>query len=162
MSKNLFFTVDKLGINAERFLNERMIFLEQTLVIIKPDGIERKLLGNIISRYEKKGLNIRYCKMLEATREVLEEHYLEHKDRDFYEELIDYMMRGSILVMVLEGHDAIEKLRKINGSTNPIEAELGSIRGDYAISKEENLVHASDSKEAVEREKKIWLKEEMF
>lgn len=138
-----------------------MISVEETLVLIKPDGVERKLIGDIVNRYEQKGLNISYCKMLRATRADLDLHYAEHLGRDFYETLVSYMTRGKIIVILLEGENAIAKVRKLNGSTNPIEAELGSIRGDYAISKEENLVHASDSPIAVEREKKIWVRGEI-
>jgi len=130
--------------------------MERTLVIIKPDGVERGLIGEIISRYERKGLKIAACKMLKADRATLEKHYIEHKEKPFYEELISYMMRGNILVMIVEGSNAIKLARKINGSTDPVEAELGTIRGDYANTKTENIVHASDSLEAAEREISIW------
>lgn len=135
---------------------EKVIELERTLVIVKPDGLERGLVGEIISRYERKNLKIVYCKMTRADEEILSRHYSEHVGKDFYERLIGYMQRGEILVMVLEGENAIEAVRKINGKTGPLEAENGSIRGDYAFIKEENLVHASDSKESAEREIEIW------
>lgn len=130
--------------------------MEKTLVLIKPDGVERGLIGEIISRYERKNLKIRYCNMVRADRDRLSKHYSEHKGRDFYERLIGYMQRGDIVVMVLQGENAIETVRKINGKTNPLEAEIGSIRGDYAAEKEENLVHASDSLESAKREIEIW------
>lgn len=135
---------------------EKVIDLERTLVIVKPDGVERGLVGDIISRYERKNLKITYCNMTRADEGILAKHYSEHVGKDFYSRLIDYMQRGDIVVMVLEGENAIDAVRKINGKTNPIEAENGSIRGDYAFIKEENLVHASDSKESAEREIKIW------
>lgn len=130
--------------------------MEKTLVLIKPDGVERGLVGEIISRYERKNLKIKYCQLVRADEEKLSEHYSEHRGRDFYSRLIGYMQRSDIMVMVLEGENAIETVRKINGKTNPLEAEIGSIRGDYAAEKEENLVHASDSAESAAREIEIW------
>ncbi|QZY57261.1 nucleoside-diphosphate kinase [Crassaminicella profunda] len=130
--------------------------MERILVIIKPDGVERGLIGEIISRYEKKGLNIVECKMIKADREILEKHYIEHKGKFFYEDLITYMMRGKVLVMILEGNNVIQLIRKMHGSTNPLDAEVGTIRGDFANRKTENIVHASDSKESAEREIAIW------
>jgi nucleoside-diphosphate kinase len=130
--------------------------VEQTLVLIKPDGIERHLVGEIISRYERKNLKIRFCKLMRAEEDILERHYREHKGKDFYKDLVEYMQRGDILVLVLEGENAIEMVRKINGKTDPLEAEIGSIRGDLAIIKEENLVHASDSLQSAKKEIEIW------
>lgn len=131
--------------------------MEQTLVLIKPDGIERGLVGEIISRYERKQLQIKYCRLLRASKEKLEQHYAEHVGKGFYDELVSYMGRGDLIAMVLSGENAIETVRKINGKTNPLEAEIGSIRGDFAVVKEENLVHSSDSAESAQREIKIWL-----
>lgn len=130
--------------------------MEKTLIIIKPDGVERGLIGEIISRYEKKGLEIIRCKMIKADKEILDRHYDEHKGKSFYEDLIKYMTRGRILVMVVEGENAIATVRKLHGKTNPMEAELGTIRGDFANSITENIVHASDSKESAQREIAIW------
>lgn len=130
--------------------------MEKTLVIIKPDGVERGLIGEIISRYERKGLKIIACKMVRADRDTLEKHYVEHKEKPFFEELISYMMRGNIMVMIVEGNNAVKLARKLNGSTDPLDAELGTIRGDFANTKTENIIHASDSPEAVEREISIW------
>lgn len=137
-------------------LGKKVNDLEKTLVIIKPDGVERGLVGEIISRYERKNLKVVHCHMTRANEDILERHYVEHVGKDFYERLINYMQRGDIIVLVLEGENAIEMVRKINGKTNPIEAEMGSIRGDYAFIMKENLVHASDSKEAATREIEIW------
>ncbi|MCT4607280.1 MAG: nucleoside-diphosphate kinase [Marinisporobacter sp.] len=130
--------------------------MEKTLVIIKPDGVERGLIGEIISRYEKKGLKIVACKMAKADRELLEKHYAEHKGKSFYEDLMNYMMRGKVLVMVLEGNNVIQLIRKMHGSTNPLDADMGTIRGDFANKTTENIVHASDAKESAEREIRIW------
>ncbi|PAB59183.1 nucleoside-diphosphate kinase [Anaeromicrobium sediminis] len=130
--------------------------MEKTLVIIKPDGIERGLMGEIISRYENKGFKITDCKMIKADREILEKHYAEHREKSFYGELISYMTRGKVLVMIIEGNNVIEIIRKMHGKTNPLDAEMGTIRGDFANSATENVVHASDSKESAEREISIW------
>ncbi len=130
--------------------------MERTFVIIKPDGVKRGLIGEVISRYERKGLKIVECKMLNADRATLEKHYIEHKEKPFYEELISYMMQGSILAMIVEGNNAIKLVRNINGKTNPAEAEPGTIRGDFANTMTENIVHASDSLESAEREISIW------
>ncbi len=130
--------------------------MERTLVIIKPDGVERGLMGEIISRYERKGLTVTECKLINAHRESLEKHYEEHKGKSFYEELLTYMTRGKVLVMIVEGNNAIQIVRKINGKTNPLDAEPGTIRGDFANSVTQNIVHASDSKESAKREISIW------
>ena len=130
--------------------------MERTLVIIKPDGVRRGLIGEIISRYEKKGLKISNIKMIYADEEILREHYAEHLGKSFYKDLLDFMMSGRIVVMVVEGKNVVETVRKINGKTNPLEAEMGSIRGDFANFVTENIVHGSDSAESAEREISIW------
>ncbi|MFA5524341.1 MAG: nucleoside-diphosphate kinase [Tissierellales bacterium] len=130
--------------------------MEKTFVIVKPDGVERGLIGEVISRYERKGLKVVECKMLSADRGTLENHYAEHREKPFYEELVSYMMKGNILAMVVEGNNAIKLVRNINGKTNPVDAEPGTIRGDYANTMTENIVHASDSPESAEREISIW------
>lgn len=130
--------------------------LEQTLVIIKPDAIERNLVGKIISKYENKNLKIKELKILKASNNLLEQHYAEHKGKSFYNELLDYMKSNVCIVMILEGISAIESVRNINGATDPLKALTGSIRGDYAFSKTKNLVHASDSIESAKREISIW------
>lgn len=130
--------------------------MERTLVIIKPDGVKRGLIGEVVSRIEKKGLIISDLKMIQADEEILREHYAEHVNKDFFQDLINFMMSGKMIVMVVMGEKAIETVRKINGKTNPIEAEMGSIRGDFAYSVTENIVHGSDSEESAEREIRIW------
>lgn len=133
--------------------------MERTLVLIKPDGVERKLVGEIISFYEKKDLKLAALRMVQATRELSEIHYEEHKGKPYFEDLIKYITEGPIVAMVIEGEDAVEIVRKINGDKNPAKAELGSIRGKYADDRTRNLVHASDSIEHAEREISIWFKD---
>jgi len=132
--------------------------MEKTLVIIKPDGIRRHLMGEIIRRYEEKGLFIDAMWYGKASKETLAEHYLEHEGKPFYQDLMAFMMSGDLLAMVIKGPNAVSMVRKINGATDPDDADLGSIRGRYSWSKTENLVHGSDSLESAEREIKIWFK----
>lgn len=133
--------------------------MERTLVLIKPDGVERRLVGQIISIYERKGLEITALKMLKPTKEIAEQHYLEHKDKPFFMELVNFITRGKVCAMIIAGDNVVKTVRKINGATDPAEAEPGSIRGQFALSKSENIVHASDSAESAEREIKIWFPE---
>ncbi len=130
--------------------------MERSLVLIKPDGVEKRLIGQIISIYERKGLNITALKLIKPSKEIVEKHYIEHKDKPFFQELVDYLTRGKVCAMIIEGDNVIKTVRKINGATDPAEAEMGTIRGQFALSKSENIVHASDSVESAEREIKIW------
>jgi len=130
--------------------------MERTLVLIKPDAMERKLMGEIISIYEKKGFHISALKIVKPTKEMAEAHYAEHKGKPFYERLVNFITKGEVCALVIEGENIIEAVRKINGATDPLDAEPGTIRGRYALSKSENAVHASDSIESAEREIKIW------
>ncbi|HHZ02452.1 MAG TPA: nucleoside-diphosphate kinase [Tissierellia bacterium] len=130
--------------------------MEKTLVLIKPDAIERKLMGEIISIYENNNLNITEIKLLKPSVTIAEEHYYEHRDKPFFRELIDYITRGKVCALIIEGEGVIETVRRINGATDPKKAAANTIRGKYALSKEENCVHASDSRESAEREIKIW------
>ncbi|MBU5485550.1 nucleoside-diphosphate kinase [Clostridium sp. MSJ-11] len=133
--------------------------MERTLVLIKPDGIKRNLIGEIISFYERKDLKIIGLKMIQGNVNTIEEHYIEHKEKKYYKELIEYLMEGPIIAMLIEGENAIKFVRKINGATDPLEADMGSIRGMYALTKQRNLVHSSDSEISAERERKIWFPE---
>lgn len=133
--------------------------MERTLVLIKPDAMERKLMGAIISIYEKKGLHISALKIIKPTVEMAKEHYAEHKGKPFYERLVNYITKGEVCALIIEGENCINIVRKINGATDPLNAEVGSIRGRYAISISENTVHASDSAASAEREIKIWFPE---
>ena len=130
--------------------------MERTLVLIKPDAIKRKLMGEIISVYEKNKLEIIDMKMVKPSTEIAEKHYFEHKDKPFFNELVNYITGGSVCALIIEGHSIIEQVRKINGATDPKNAEPESIRGKFALSKQENCVHGSDSRESAEREIKIW------
>tara|TARA_Y100000748_G_scaffold257575_1_gene224331 strand:- start:291 stop:689 length:399 start_codon:yes stop_codon:yes gene_type:complete len=118
--------------------------MERTLSIIKPDGVEKNIIGKIYSRFEKAGLKIVEAKMLHLSREQAEGFYAVHKERPFYNDLVDYMTSGPVMVQVLEGHDAINLNRKLMGATNPEEADEGTIRKDFAESIERNAVHGSD------------------
>ncbi len=133
---------------------------ERTLVLLKPDALNRRLVGEIISRFEKKGLKIVAMKMLWMSRELAERHYEVHRGKSFYESLLDYITSGPIVAMVLEGERAIEVVRRMMGKTNGAEAEPGTIRGDYALSVQNNLVHGSDSPESAEREIRLFFSEE--
>ena len=130
--------------------------MERTLAIVKPDGVRKGLIGEIISRYEKKGLMISELKMVNPDENILEKHYYEHTGKPFYKGLIQFMMSGKVVVMIVSGDQAVESVRMINGATNPLKANSGSIRGCYAISITENIVHGSDSIESAEREINIW------
>jgi nucleoside-diphosphate kinase len=130
--------------------------MEQTLVLLKPDAITRRLCGEILSRFERKGLKIVKMRMLEITPDHAKIHYADHIDKPFYPELEQYITSDSVVAVLLEGDEAIAVVRKMIGATNGIEAELGTIRGDFAMSKRQNLVHASDSKESAKRESEIF------
>ncbi|WP_456419978.1 nucleoside-diphosphate kinase [Methanocaldococcus infernus] len=134
--------------------------MERTLVIIKPDAVRRKLIGKIIERIENKNLDIVKMKMVKLTKEEAEEFYKEHKGKEFYNSLVEFMTSGRIVVMVIEGENCINIIRKLIGKTDPAEAEPGTIRGDFALKLPENVVHASDSKESAEREIKFFFGEE--
>jgi len=126
--------------------------VEQTLSIIKPDGVQENLIGEIYSRFEKAGLQIVAARMMHLTSEQAESFYEVHKERPFYTDLVSYMMSGPVMVQVLEGVDAISKNRSIMGATNPAEADPGTIRADFADSIEENIVHGSDGPETAAHE----------
>lgn len=132
--------------------------MEKTLVLIKPDAVERNLIGEIISFYERENLKVANLKMLNVSKNLAEEHYSEHKGRPYFNELISYITRSPICALILEGEDAISKVRSINGNTDPVKADKNTIRGKYGLSKTENCVHASDSIENAEREIRIWFK----
>lgn len=133
--------------------------MEETLVLIKPDGVKRHICGEILTRYERKGLQIKAMKLLQAPNELAEEHYAEHKDKPFFGELVDFITSGPVLAFVLTGKNAVTSVRNINGATNPIDATPGSIRGDYALTMDSNVVHASDSLESAAREIHLWFPE---
>ena len=133
--------------------------MERTLVLIKPDAMKRKLMGEIISVYEKSYLHIAAIKLTKATIDMAEEHYEEHKEKSFFSELIDYITSTEVCALIIEGDNAVEEVRKLNGATDPKDADPSSIRAKYALSKSENSVHASDSINSAEREIIIWFPE---
>ena len=133
---------------------------QQTLILVKPDGVKRGLVGEVIARVERKGYKVSNLKMLNADRELLAKHYAEHEGKPFYEPLLEFMMSGPIVAMVAEGERVIEGFRKLAGTTDPTTAEPGTIRGDLArdvgTKVVQNIVHGSDSPESAEREIKIF------
>ncbi|NGX28587.1 MAG: Nucleoside diphosphate kinase [Candidatus Anoxychlamydiales bacterium] len=134
--------------------------MQQTLSIIKPDAIEKNVIGEILKHFEKNNLKIVAAKMLHLTKERAEKFYLIHKDKPFYNDLVDFMTSGSILVSVLYGEDAVKKNRDIMGATNPEQADKGTIRKDFATNIEKNAVHGSDSLENAKIEIAFFFKED--
>src|SRR5271157_3814309 len=126
--------------------------MDRTLILIKPDAFARGLSGEIIARFERKGLRIVALRHMTVTRELAERHYAEHAQRPFFGELVDFITSAPIVAMVLEGSDAVRAARQLIGATNPLEAAPGSIRGDLAIETATNMVHGSDSPESAARE----------
>lgn len=126
--------------------------MERSLVLVKPDAMKRSLAGEIISRLEKRGLKIVAMKMLRMDRALAEKHYAIHKGKAFFEDLIEYITSGPIIAAVFEGERAIEAIRQTMGATDPLKAAPGSIRGDFGLNIQENLVHGSDSPESAGRE----------
>jgi nucleoside-diphosphate kinase len=133
--------------------------MEQTLILVKPDAFSRGLTGEIIARFERKGLRIVALKHMTTPRDLAETHYDEHKDKPFFGELVDFITSAPLVAMVLEGDQAVTAARQIIGATNPLEATTGSIRGDFAIAVGQNMVHGSDSPESGTREIGIWFPE---
>jgi len=128
----------------------------RTLILVKPDAFERGLTGEVLARFERKGLRIVDLRLLQADEEIANRHYAEHVDKPFFGELVAFITRGPLVAAVLDGHEAIDAARRVIGATNPLEATMGSIRGDYALEITYNLVHGSDSPESAEREIAIW------
>lgn len=130
--------------------------MEKTLVLIKPDAVERNIIGKILSYYEDCGLKIVAFRMEQVTRNFAELHYQVHKGKPFFEPLLDYITRSPLCALVLEGDNAIEKVREVNGATDPAQAVEGTIRNKFGLNKTENCVHASDSNENANKEIKLW------
>lgn len=133
--------------------------MERTYVMIKPDGVQRNLVGEILARFEKKGFKIAAMKMLQLTREIAEKHYAEHIGKPFFESLAEYITSGPVVAIVLEGKEVVATVRTMNGATNPLNAVPGTVRGDYAIEVGKNVIHASDSVESAAREIGIYFTE---
>ena len=126
--------------------------MERTLILVKPDAFGRGLTGEVIARFERKGLRIVALKHMQVERSLAEQHYAEHSEKPFFGELVGFITGGPLVAMVLEGYEAIKAARQVIGATNPLEASPGSIRGDYALEVQTNLVHGSDGPESSARE----------
>lgn len=133
--------------------------MSRTLILVKPDAFERALSGEVIARFERKGLRIAALKTMTAGEEIAHAHYAEHTEKPFFGELVEFITRGTLVAMVLEGPEAVVAARQVIGATNPVEAAPGSIRGDFALELTFNMVHGSDSDESAEREIGIWFPE---
>ncbi|KAL4617911.1 nucleoside diphosphate kinase, mitochondrial-like [Arapaima gigas] len=129
---------------------------ERTLIAVKPDGVQRRLVGHVVQRFEQKGFKLVGLKMLKAPEELLSQHYHDLKRKPFYPLLLRYMSSGPVVIMVWEGHNVVSTSRKMVGDTNPAEAHPGTIRGDFSIHISRNVVHASDSLEGAQREIQLW------
>ncbi|MEA2346262.1 MAG: nucleoside-diphosphate kinase [Thermoleophilaceae bacterium] len=133
--------------------------MDRTLILVKPDAFSRGLTGEVIARFERKGLRIVALKHMTASRELAEQHYAEHAERPFFGELVDFITGGPLVAMVLEGHEAVRAARQVIGATDPLESATGSIRGDFALLVGENMVHGSDSAESAAREAALFFPE---
>ncbi|KLV23139.1 nucleoside-diphosphate kinase [Bacillus altitudinis] len=134
--------------------------MDKTFLMVKPDGVERQLIGEIVSRFEKKGLQLVGAKLMSIPKEVAETHYGEHKEKPFFGELVDFITSGSVFAMVWQGEQVVDVTRQIIGKTNPKEALPGTIRGDYGLTVGKNIIHGSDSPESAEREINLFFKQE--
>ncbi|MDQ4049223.1 MAG: nucleoside-diphosphate kinase [Actinomycetota bacterium] len=133
--------------------------MDRTLILVKPDAYDRALTGEIIARFERKGLRICALKRMQLTREIAGQHYAEHEGKPFFEPLVDFLTSGPLVALVLEGREAVATARRLIGATDPAEADPGSIRGDFGLDVKRNLVHGSDSPESAGRETRIFFPE---
>jgi nucleoside-diphosphate kinase len=134
--------------------------VERSLILIKPDAVQRRLAGEILARIERRGFTLRGGKLVQVDRDLGETHYAEHREKPFFGELVEFITSGPTWALVVEGEGAIGTLRKTIGATNPADAEAGSIRGDLAAAMPDNLVHGSDSPESAEREIALWFSDD--
>jgi nucleoside-diphosphate kinase len=126
--------------------------MDRTLILVKPDAFSRGLTGEVIARFERKGLQIVALKHMTMDRDLAERHYAEHREKPFFGDLVEFIIGGPLVAMVLEGYEAVTAARQVIGATNPLEAVAGSIRGDFGLEVQTNLVHGADSPESAERE----------
>ncbi|MFS0751575.1 nucleoside-diphosphate kinase [Oceanobacillus sp. 1P07AA] len=133
--------------------------MEKTFLMVKPDGVQRNLIGEIVKRFEAKGYKLAGAKLMQVSNQLSETHYSEHKDRPFFGELVDFITSGPVFAMVWEGENVIATARKMMGKTNPLEADPSTIRGDFGISVGKNIIHGSDSAESAEREISLFFAE---
>jgi len=134
--------------------------LERTFLMVKPDGVQRNLVGEVIRRLETKGFTLVGLKLMNVSRELAEQHYAVHKERPFFPGLVEFIISGPVVAMVWEGNGVIASARKMIGATNPLNAEPGTIRGDYGVTVGRNLIHGSDAPETAQYEIGLWFKEE--
>lgn len=134
--------------------------LERTFLAVKPDGVQRKLVGEIVRRYESKGFTLVGLKLMKVSRSLAEQHYAEHKEKPFFPGLVDFITSGPVVAMVWEGKGVVASARKIIGATNPLNSEPGTIRGDFGVDVGRNIIHGSDAVETAQREISLWFKEE--
>ncbi|MBA4495599.1 nucleoside-diphosphate kinase [Paenactinomyces guangxiensis] len=130
--------------------------MEKTFLMVKPDGVQRGLIGEIVSRFEKKGFQLVGAKLMMVSQELAEKHYAEHKEKPFFGELVDFITSGPVFAMVWQGPNVIATARQMMGKTNPVDALPGTIRGDFGVSVGMNIIHGSDSPESAERELALW------
>lgn len=133
--------------------------MEKTFLMVKPDGVQRELIGEIVKRFETKGYKLAGAKLMQVSNQLAETHYSEHKERPFFGELVDFITSGPVFAMVWEGENVIATARKMMGKTNPLEADPSTIRGDFGISVGKNIIHGSDSAESAEREISLFFTE---
>jgi nucleoside-diphosphate kinase len=133
--------------------------VDRTLILVKPDAFERRLTGECIARFERKGLGIMAMKLMTVDRDLAERHYDEHREKPFFADLVEFITGGPLVAFVLEGHEAVNAARQVIGATNPLEASPGSIRGDFGLEVQTNLVHGSDSPESATREVELFFPE---
>ena len=134
--------------------------IQKSFVMMKPDAVSRRLMGKILSRFEEKGLQVIAVKLMQIDEDLAKTHYGEHAEKPFFEDLVTYITSSPSLAMVVKGEDAISTIRKMVGATNPLEADLGTIRGDFAMDTGRNIIHASDSPESAEREINLFFNED--
>ncbi|MED0657597.1 nucleoside-diphosphate kinase [Anoxybacillus ayderensis] len=134
--------------------------MERTFLMVKPDGVQRGVIGDIVARFERKGFQLVGAKLMQVSRELAEQHYAEHKERPFFGELVEFITSGPVFAMVWEGENVIATARQMMGKTNPQEALPGTIRGDFGLTVGKNIIHGSDSKESAAREIQLFFKEE--
>ncbi|AZV51128.1 MULTISPECIES: nucleoside-diphosphate kinase [Bacillus] len=134
--------------------------MEKTFIMVKPDGVQRQLIGEILSRFERKGLQLAGAKLMRVTEQMAEKHYAEHQGKPFFGELVEFITSGPVFAMVWEGENVVEVTRQLIGKTNPKEALPGTIRGDFGMFVGKNIIHGSDSLESAEREINIFFKDE--
>lgn len=134
--------------------------MERTFLAIKPDGVQRKLVGEVIRRFEVKGFTLVGLKLMQVSRQLAEEHYSVHREKPFFAGLVEFITSGPVVAMVWEGDGVVAAARKMIGATNPLNAEPGTLRGDYGINIGRNIIHGSDAVETAQQEVRLWFKEE--